>query len=61
MDHMSIQAADSVHRQIIGYVHAAGGGGGGSRNVAARAAATRTAKATAAHHGGRAKPAQRNG
>ncbi len=35
MDHMSIQASDSVHREIIGYIHAAvgGGGGGGGRHV----------------------------
>ena len=55
MDHMSIQASDSVHRQIIGYVHAAAGGGGALRSVAARGATTRTAKAAVVHHGGRAK------
>jgi hypothetical protein len=33
MDHMSIQASDSVHRQIIGYVRAAGGGGRGAAAV----------------------------
>jgi len=55
MDHMSIQAADSVHRQIIGYVHAAGSGGGGSHSVAARGGTMRTAKAAGVHHGGRAR------
>jgi pimeloyl-ACP methyl ester carboxylesterase len=55
MDHMSIQASDSVHRQIIGYVHAAAGRGGALRSVAARGAATRIAKAAVVHHGGRAK------
>jgi pimeloyl-ACP methyl ester carboxylesterase len=45
MDHMSIQAADSVHRQIIGYVHAAGGGGSrGSR------AGVHVARSAAANH-----------
>jgi len=66
MDHMSIQAADSIHRQIIGYVHAAAGGGGGHvrtasrsaapRNVATRTDAPQAVKPAAAHRGGRTKP-----
>jgi hypothetical protein len=46
MDHMSIQASDSVHRQIIGYVRSAGGGGRG---------------ATAVHHRGRTTAANPRG
>ena len=45
MDHMSIQAADPIHRQIIGYVRAAGGGG-------RKAAANHAPRAKTAHHRG---------
>ena len=33
MDHMSIQAADPIHRQIIGYIRAAGAGAAGGREA----------------------------
>jgi pimeloyl-ACP methyl ester carboxylesterase len=68
MDHMSIQAADSIHRQIIGYVHAATGGGGGVRtaspaaapqDVAAGTAAPHAMKHVAAHRGARTKTVHR--
>src|SRR5579872_5855019 len=39
MDHMSIQAADSIHRQILGYVAGVAGRGGGGGG---EAQATRT-------------------
>ena len=71
MDHMSIQAADSIHRQIIGYVHAAVGGGGGGVRTASRAAAPQEAAAgtetphavkhVAAHRGARMKTAHHHG
>jgi pimeloyl-ACP methyl ester carboxylesterase len=67
MDHMSIQAADSVHRQIIGYVHAAAGGVRTASRVAApqeAAAGTEaspTVKHVAAHRGARAKTAHHHG
>jgi hypothetical protein len=62
MDHMSIQAADSVHRQIIGYVHGVAGGGGEARvarsspvrQVEARQVAASEAR-PATHHGSRGR------
>jgi hypothetical protein len=66
MDHMSIQAADSIHRQIIGYVASAGAGGGGMRTASRAAApqdaaagtrASQAVKHLAAHHAERAKGA----
>jgi hypothetical protein len=57
MDHMSIQAADSVHRQIIGYVHGVAGGGGGG----APRAGARVARSAAVHHGGHARSAHSRG
>jgi pimeloyl-ACP methyl ester carboxylesterase len=36
MDHMSIQASDSIHRQIIGYVRVAAAGGGSVDSLSAR-------------------------
>jgi pimeloyl-ACP methyl ester carboxylesterase len=59
MDHMSIQAADSVHSQIIGYIHGVGAGGGAARGGAPHGGASHVAKA-ATHHG-RAKGGHHQG
>jgi pimeloyl-ACP methyl ester carboxylesterase len=67
MDHMSIQAADSVHRQIMGYVASVAGGRVHEARTASRAApravaVSGTAKHPAAvHRAGRTKTAQHHG
>jgi pimeloyl-ACP methyl ester carboxylesterase len=57
MDHMSIQAADSVHRQIIGYVR----GAGGVRTASTGANSSQTARHTAAHRGRRTRTSWHHG